>query len=126
MFAKGIRSVFVTPSNWRIRVLFAAALVFLVSIPTQILHATPIMNGEDFQPLSKQLVGNISYAVAAKSPLEFAVFRTSTSPLPVSSGCIFANNCSNPVEVPEPEALVLVGTGLLLMAGIIRRRLARL
>ena len=125
MFAKGIRSVFVTISGWQTRVLFAAALVFVVSIPTQVLHATPIMNGEDVQPLSKLLAGDMNYAAVAKSPLEFAGFHTSTSPLPVSSGCIFANNCSNPVEVPEPAALVLVGTGLLLMAGIIRRRLAR-
>jgi hypothetical protein len=50
-------------------------------------------------------------------------FATVTQQPP--SGCLFASNCSNPVHIPEPEALALLGTGLLVVASTIRRRLAR-
>jgi len=40
-------------------------------------------------------------------------------------GSFFANNRYTTVNVPEPQSLVLVGTGLLSIAGLIRRRLLR-
>lgn len=41
------------------------------------------------------------------------------------SVCIFSSDCYTTVEVPEPQSLALVGSGLLSMAGLIRRRLLR-
>jgi hypothetical protein len=40
-------------------------------------------------------------------------------------GSFFANNRYTTVNVPEPQSLVLVGTGLLSIAGLVRRRLSR-
>lgn len=39
--------------------------------------------------------------------------------------CILASDCATTVQVPEPQSLVLVGTGLLSMAGLIRRKMLR-
>jgi hypothetical protein len=38
---------------------------------------------------------------------------------------VFSSNCSSTIKVIEPQSLVLVGSGLLSMAGLIRRRLLR-
>ncbi len=37
----------------------------------------------------------------------------------------FGSDSSQKVHIPEPQSLVMVGTGLLSMAGLIRRRLLR-
>jgi hypothetical protein len=42
-----------------------------------------------------------------------------------SSTCTIAGDCRATTKVPEPQSLMLVGSGLLSLAGFIRRRLAR-
>ncbi len=39
--------------------------------------------------------------------------------------CISSKDCSSAVEIPEAQSLLLVGTGLLSMAGMMRRKLLR-
>lgn len=51
--------------------------------------------------------------------------RPDTSVYSSRDGSFFANNRYTTVNVPEPQSLVLVGTGLLSIAGLIRRRLLR-
>ena len=40
-----------------------------------------------------------------------------------SSICALDSSCDGSLKVPEPQSLVLVGSGLLSMAGLIRRKL---
>ena len=44
---------------------------------------------------------------------------------PSETACGFATPCYSTIRAPEPQSLVLVGSGLIAMAGLIRRRLAR-
>lgn len=111
--------------------LFIKSLLFcLVALfPATALHATPILNpGERFESLKA------SHTAARMSTQEFSAARTTdmvrstisnseASQQSASYGCILASNCANPIEVPEPQSLALVGAGLLSMAGFIRRRL---
>jgi hypothetical protein len=41
------------------------------------------------------------------------------------SGCGFASPCYSTIRAPEPQSLFLVGSGLIAMASLIRRRLVR-
>jgi PEP-CTERM motif len=43
----------------------------------------------------------------------------------IQDGGLFAGSQYSTVKVPEPQSLVLFGTGLLSLAGLIRRRLVR-
>jgi hypothetical protein len=108
------------------------ALSLGVLLLSGILHATPITSvGESQLQNSKQLDSYRVVLIKKKEALDSAAntvlaprLNVRTSWKAVTAGCIVASNCSNPVEVPEPQSLVLVGTGLLAMAGVIRRRLA--
>jgi len=109
----------------------AAALSLAVLLLSGILHATPIMGVGDGQLQdSKQLASYKLVPVKKKAVVDLAAantalaLRLNTKTSLTAAVCIFAGNCSNPVEVSEPQSLVLVGTGLLAMAGVIRRRLA--
>jgi len=112
----------------------AGALSLAVLLPVGILHATPITSYEVWRSQnSKPLASYGSVSAEKKAPSDLMVvnparepqLETATALQPANSGCTFAGDCSDPVKVPEPQSLVMVGTGLLTMAGLIRRRLLR-
>jgi len=51
--------------------------------------------------------------------------RIEVSAQTVNQGCVFISDCFKRVPVPEPTSLMLFGSGLLSVAGLIRRRLLR-
>lgn len=134
MFAKQVAGVGPVSRTPRFSRKTSMLLPLAILLPCGILHATPILNPGEFQLQNqKQIKG---YTAVAKSARDNAgLAGTGMAPKPESivesspqlagSGCILASNCSNPVDVPEPQSLVLVGAGLLSMAGVIRRRLAQ-
>lgn len=61
---------------------------------------------------------------SASSPV-LSGLKPDTTVYSPRDGGFFANNRYPTVNVPEPQSLVLVGTGLLSIAGFIRRRLSR-
>jgi hypothetical protein len=48
--------------------------------------------------------------------------RSDFSSNPGTPSCLLASNCPSPVEVPEPQSLLLFGTALLSVASMIRHR----
>jgi hypothetical protein len=89
------------------------ALVLLSGV----VHATPIVANPS---TVKTATGLVAIEVGLEPNLNGGV-----SMKPTPTPCSLSGGCSSPVEVPEPQALVLVGTGALSMAGVIRRRLTR-
>lgn len=93
-----------------------------------IAQATPITNfGPDLEMPSQQISGhsrNTATAVvpAATIKVEKQVKTSSTTGL---SLCELTSSCRTTLKVPEPQSLVLLGSGLLSMAGMIRRKLLR-
>lgn len=110
------------------------ALPLAVLLMSGILHATPITSvGENQLRDSKQLAGRGIAPTGTNAAMQPGVGDAALSPRPsvdtstqaATSVCIFSSDCYTTVEVPEPQSLVLVGSGLLSMAGLIRRRLLR-
>ena len=111
----------------------AVRLSLAVLLLSGIIHATPItsvgesqlQNGK--QPASRGFALEITKAIepvtaeVAPAPL----LDTGTYAQASLAACNFSRDCSSTVEVPEPQSLIMVGTGLLSMAGLIRRRLVR-
>jgi hypothetical protein len=93
-----------------------------------IAQATPITNfGPDLEMTSQKIAGHAQRLTAAAVPAvaikleEKATNSGTTGP----SLCELSNTCRTTLKVPEPQSLVMFGTGLLSMAGMIRRKLLR-
>jgi hypothetical protein len=110
-----------------------ARLLFAVLLLGGVVYATPIVsfndvafqNPNDFRGRAIAQKSQGKSAVAAKSGMvsgtRFEVVNASV----LSDACLFTNDCNASVRVPEPQSLMLVGSGLLAMAGLVRRRLIR-
>jgi ABC-type enterobactin transport system permease subunit len=112
----------------------AAYLTLTFLLLTGILHATPIrtltagerylQNAQQFAMLTGSPAGP---KLTLSSVTSVAAPRINpASSIPAASGvCLFDPSCYATVQVPEPQSLMLVGSCLLSMAGLIRRRLVR-
>ncbi len=99
-----------------------------------ILHATPIRGHGEWQLQDSTRLASSSVALTTtKAAYELTAVDARITPH-LNSGislnqsgptCALASSCSEPEDVPEPESLSLFGTGLLSLAGVIRRRLLR-
>ena len=97
------------------------------------LHATPItIVGESQLLASKQLANGGIRAAGKKISAErayaavFTPHRDAWTPARAATAvCILSGDCAPTVQVPEPQALLMVGSGLLSIAALVRRRLAR-
>lgn len=99
-----------------------------------IAHATPIEGLYD-KPLGD--VSTLTRPANVQNPAKAATTLSSAATVSSSEmnldvsydrgsdGCAFSSNCYTSIKVPEPQSLVLVGSGLLSMAELIRRRLIR-
>jgi hypothetical protein len=99
-------------------------------------YATPVGDlGINDPPDVLPLVRPADSQLSTRSGLSFATGDTKSAPRlivgfiapaePSPDDCVFSSNCSSTIKVIEPQSLVLVGSGLLSMAGLIRRRLLR-
>jgi hypothetical protein len=94
-------------------------------------YATPISIDQQDLPGSKppashsQAAKTASGAATADQNNKDKHPRIATDDLAASDLCVFTSLCYSTTKVPEPQSLVLVGTGLLSLAGFIRNRVIR-
>jgi hypothetical protein len=114
----------------------AAYLTLTFLLLSGILHATPIRmltagerHLQDVQQFSVQAGSHAGTELTLSSVADASAPEARINPastVPVASGvCLFDSSCYSTVQVPEPQSLMLVGTCLLSMAGLIRKRLLR-
>jgi hypothetical protein len=131
MFANNRFSVGFSGFGRRLLASEAGKLSMVVLLFAGIGHATPVANLSGI-PVhgSPPVVLHSALMSTDQSPaLTFEPgnpqLRTWTLGEPATAGCVFSGSCSSEVEVAEPQSLLLMGTGLLSMAGLIRRKLLR-
>jgi len=93
-------------------------------------YATPISSVgraklQDSKQVANLRTNQFGAAFGSSSSAVQTGLNPDTSVYSPKDGSFFANNRYTTVNVPEPQSLVLVGTGLLSIAGLIRRRLLR-
>lgn len=95
-------------------------------------HATPIVDlGSNNLhisaiPVVASTVHKEAQAATSRGNDSSHSYAFGLSTWPGSAGtCTLATNCGATLQVAEPQSLLLVGSGLLSIAGLLRRRLAR-
>jgi hypothetical protein len=95
-------------------------------------YATPIMDLGSSDVVATSSLANVKVVRAAGATLDSAGIAANFYTLgaanwssPANGTCMLSGDCQTTTKIPEPQSLVLVGSGLLSMAGYIRRRLAR-
>ena len=104
----------------------AAGLALAVFLCSGILQATPITHatGGPIQG-SNQLTTSTSLSATARVAVaDLSVSRAWTT-MTTTTQPSYAFGIDSYKKIPEPQSLVMVGAGLLSMAGLIRRRLLR-
>lgn len=110
----------------------AIRLSLVLLMFSAILHATPINENTELQlQSSKQMpnpgaawsAANGAFDMRAIEPVALPNLKGNISLQPSTATCLLISSCSNLVEVPEPPSSLLLGTGLLLTASMIRHRL---
>ena len=109
----------------------APAVLLAFLLMAGVVHATPIvsLSDQDF-PSPAQLTSPTNPKPAAKTAEGSSTTAASGSGYeaasePAVDSCTFTSSCYTTMKVPEPQSLVLVGSGLLSMAAMVRRRLIR-
>jgi hypothetical protein len=105
---------------WRL----ASAFLLLAGIAS----ATPILQLQDTNTVRVSAASRAHSGNSAVSSANAGLLAQRSSTLMTDhsgSGCAIGADCQASIKVPEPQSLMLVGSGLLSMAGLIRRRLLR-
>lgn len=105
---------------------YSAGLVLAALLLAGAASATPINSlGSNDTSDAKRLVSAVSNQSAAQPAVNAGPMQQlGATSLPATSGdgCVFTSSCYAIVTVPEPQSLAMVGSGLLAMAGLLRRR----
>src|SRR5271167_3410638 len=109
----------------------AAGLCLAVLLLSATLHATSITTFGESQlqnskrPASREVALDETKVATTPAATDMALMLHPNTEAAVqpSTVCILSSACPTSLEVPEPQSLVLVGSGLLSAAGLIRRLL---
>lgn len=101
-------------------------MVLMLLVLAAIAQATPIVDfGSDLEVSSKATAQAAKVAPQGTVAAQKSGTETQNASVTGPSLCELTGTCRTTMTVPEPQSLVLVGSGLLSMAGILRRKLLR-